>query len=160
MTSPIAELLLAPGQGNPDVELFGRFVGAWTFEGTDIADDGTQTHYSGRWDFGYVLGGRAIQDVLYCEGVEHGTTVRIPRGDGSWDVVWITPVQRAVRQLLGRAEGERIVIIGSSGERHLRWTFNDVAPNSFVWRGEQSTDAGVSFRLAEEMRLSRVGARG
>jgi hypothetical protein len=156
MTSPIEELLLAPGPGGADVELFGRFVGAWTFDGTDIAEDGTETEYSGRWDFGYVLGGRAVQDVLYCEGVEHGTTVRIPRGDGSWDVVWITPVQRAVRQLVGRAEGGRIVITGISGERQLRWTFNDIAPDSFVWRGEESTDGGASFRLAEEMRLRRV----
>ena len=156
MTSPIAELLLAPGPVDADVELFGRFVGAWTFDGTDIAEDGTEMEYRGRWDFGYVLGGRAVQDVLYCEGVEHGTTVRIPRGDGSWDVVWITPVQRAVRQLVGRAEGERIVITGVSGERQLRWTFNDITPDSFVWRGEQSTDGGDSFRLAEEMRLRRV----
>jgi hypothetical protein len=157
MTSPIAELLLAPGPVDRDVELFGRFVGAWAFDGTDIAEDGTKTDYTGRWDFGYVLGGRAVQDVLYCEGIEHGTTVRIPRGDGSWDVVWLTPVQRAVRQLVGRAEGERIVITGGSGERRLRWSFNDIAPASFVWRGEQSTDGGRSFRLAEEMRLSRVG---
>jgi hypothetical protein len=157
MTSPIADLLLASGPADPEVELFGRFAGAWIFDGTDIAEDGTETEYSGRWDFGYVLGGRAVQDVLYCEVVEHGTTVRIPRDDGRWDVVWITPVQRAVRELVGRAEGERIVITGVSGERHLRWTFNDIAPDSFVWRGEQSTDGGASFRLAEEMRLSRVG---
>jgi hypothetical protein len=157
MTSPIAELLLASGPIDAEVELFGRFVGAWTFDGTDIAEDGTEAEYSGRWDFGYVLGGRAVQDVLHCDGVEHGTTVRIPRGDGTWDVVWITPVQCAVRQLVGRAEGERIVIMGVSGERQLRWTFNDIARDSFVWRGEQSTDNGASFRLAEEMRLSRVG---
>lgn len=155
MTSPIAELLLAASPTDPDLELFGRFVGAWTFDGTDIAPDGTETEHSGRWDFGYVLGGRAVQDVLYCEGVEHGTTVRIPRGDGSWDVVWITPVQRAVRNLQGVAEGERIVITGADGDRHLRWSFNDIAADSFVWRGEQSADGGASFRLAEEMRLTR-----
>lgn len=156
MTSPIAELLFAPGPSGPELELFGRFVGAWTFDGTDTTDDGTETRYRGRWDFGYVLGGRAIQDVLYCEGVEHGTTLRIPREDGAWDVVWITPVQRAVRRLVGRAEDERIVVTGASGERRLRWSFNEIAPDSFVWRGEQSTDGGASFRLAEEMRLSRV----
>lgn len=159
MTSPIAELLLAPGAIDRDVALFGQFVGAWTFDGTDTAEDGTETEYRGRWDFGYVLGGRAIQDVLYCEGMEHGTTVRIPRGDGSWAIVWVTPVQRAVRQLVARPEEGRIVITGVSGERHLRWTFNEIAPASFVWRGEQSTDGGATFRLAEEMRLRRVPAR-
>jgi hypothetical protein len=38
----------------------------------------------------------------------------------------------------------------------LRWSFNDITPYRFVWRGEQSTDGGGSFRLAEEMRLRRV----
>jgi hypothetical protein len=83
--------------------------------------------YRGRWDFGYVLGGRAIQDVLYCEGVEHGTTIRIP-GDGAWDVVWISPPQRSVTHLSARPEGDRIVITGIKGDRHLRWTFNPCGP--------------------------------
>jgi hypothetical protein len=156
MSSPIAELLLAPAAYDAEVELFGRFSGAWNMDGTDWAPDGTETHYRGRWDFGYILGGRAVQDVLYVEGVEHGTTVRIPRGDGSWDVVYATPLQRAVRHLVGRADGERIVITGASDGRQLRWTFNDIRADSFVWRGEHSTDGGATFRLAEEMRLTRA----
>lgn len=156
MSSPIADLLLTAEPHGAELELFGRFVGAWTFDGTNIASDGTENHYRGRWDFGYVLGGRAIQDVLYCEGVEYGTTVRIPRGDGTWDVVWITPVHRAVTLLNGRPEGERIVVTGVSGDRHLRWSFNDIEPDKFVWRGEESSDGGATFRLAEEMRLSRA----
>jgi hypothetical protein len=155
VSSPIADLLLSIAPDHADLELFGRFVGAWTFDGTDVAPDGTETHYRGRWDFGYVLGGRAIQDVLYCEGVEHGTTIRIPRADGTWDVVWITPVHRAVRHLHGGPEGGRIVLTGVSGDRHLRWSFNDITPDAFVWRGEQSTDSGATFRVAEEMRLIR-----
>jgi hypothetical protein len=82
--------------------------------------------------------------------------VRIPRGDGTWDVVWITPVQRAVRRLVAVAEGKRIVLTGIDGDRHLRWTFDDITDDRFVWRGEESTDGGASFRLAEEMRLKRV----
>jgi hypothetical protein len=157
VTSPIADLLLSTAPNDAaDLELFGRFVGPWIFDGTDTAPDGGETRYRGRWDFGYVLGGRAIQDVLYCEGVEHGTTIRIPRGDGTWDVVYITPVHRAVRHLHGGPEGERIVLTGVSGVRHLRWSFNDIAPDAFVWRGEQSTDGGATFRLAEEMRLTRA----
>jgi hypothetical protein len=156
MISPIAELLLAGAPHSADLDLFGRFVGAWTMDGTDTAPDGTETQYGGRWDFGYVLGGRAIQDVLYSEGAEHGTTIRTPRGDGSWDVVWISPVQQSVTHLHARPQGERIVIIGAKGDWHLRWSFNDIGPDSFVWRGELSTDGGVSFRVAEEMRLSRA----
>lgn len=156
MDSPIADLLLAKAPYDASLELFGRFVGAWSFDGVDFASDGSETHYRGRWDFGYILGGRAIQDVLYCEGVEHGTTLRVPRGDGSWDVVWISPLQRGVVHLDGRPAGERIVVTGCSKDRHLRWSFNDIMPDRFVWRGEQSTDGGNTFRLAEQMTLRRA----
>jgi hypothetical protein len=155
MSSPIAELLFAAAPHDNDLELFGQFVGAWTFDGSDFAPDGQETLYRGRWDFAYILDGRAIQDVLYCEGVDHGTTIRSPRGDGTWDIVYVTPMHRAVTQLTARQNGERIDVTGQSGDRHLRWTFNEIEPNSFVWRGEQSTDGGTTFRLAEEMRLSR-----
>jgi hypothetical protein len=43
-----------------------------------------------------------------------------------------------------------------SGDKHLRWSFNDITPDAFVWRGEHSTDGGASFRLVEEMRLRRA----
>jgi hypothetical protein len=156
MSSPIAELLLADSRAGDELDLFAPFVGAWRFDGTFIDADGAQTAHTGRWDFAFVLGGRAIQDVLYCEGVEHGTTIRVPRGDGSWDVVWITPVHRRVTHLRAQPDDGRIVITGSSGEKHLRWSFNDITPDAFVWRGEQSADGGASFRLAEEMRLRRA----
>ena len=156
MASPIADLLLADAPDGDQLDLFAPFVGAWRFDGTDIAADGTETRFEGRWDFAYVLGGRAIQDVLYCEGVEHGTTIRVPRGDGTWDIVWITPVNRRITHLSARAAERRIVISGAAGDKHLRWTFNDITPDAFVWRGEESLDGGATFRLAEEMRLRRA----
>jgi hypothetical protein len=156
MFSPIADLLLARTPRSADVDLFGRFVGQWNVDGTDTAADGSQTYYVARWDFGYILGGRAIQDVLYCKDLEHGTTIRMPRGDGSWDVVWMSPLQRSVTHLHARQEGERIVVIGARGDWYLHWSFNDIKPNSFVWRAEHSIDGGVNFRVAEEMRMSRV----
>lgn len=48
------------------------------------------------------------------------------------------------------------MLTGISGQRHLRWSFNDIQPDTFVWRGEQSTDAGATFHLAEEMHLRRA----
>ena len=156
MISPIADRLLAAAPQSAELDLFGRFVGQWDVDGTDTALDGSETHYGGRWDFGFILGGRAIQDVLYSEGLEHSTTIRMPRGDGSWDVVYMSPMRHSVTHLFANPEGVRIVIIGAQGEWQLRWSFNDIRPDSFVWRGEHSSDAGASFRLAEEMRLNRV----
>ena len=80
MISPIAEHLLAGTPHSAELDLFGRFVGQWTVDGTDTAPDGSETHYGGRWDFGYILGGRAIQDVLYSEGLSRHDDPHAARG--------------------------------------------------------------------------------
>ncbi len=42
--------------------LFGWFVGAWDFDVTNIAVDGTKHEFKGEWHFGWALEGRAIMD--------------------------------------------------------------------------------------------------
>jgi hypothetical protein len=46
--------------------LFGRFVGSWDVERTGHAADGTSVTVPGEWHWGWVLDGRAIQDVFIC----------------------------------------------------------------------------------------------
>jgi hypothetical protein len=155
MTSPIAELLLADAPASEEIALFGQLVGHWTFEGSVWSQDEGPSSYQGRWDFAYVLGGRAVQDVLYCAGAEHGTTLRVPRGDGIWDIVWVSAAHRRVASLTAHQDGDRIVVAGRQAGLWLRWTFNDITGRSLVWRGEESAD-GTNYRLAEEMRLTRA----
>jgi hypothetical protein len=146
---------------------FGQFVGAWTLEGWIEHPDGTRSEHRGEWHFDWALDGQAIQDVLVSpppaerrDGepwIEYGTTIRFydPAAE-TWQITWITPVQRAVRRLSGGRRGERIVLEGRDAAGHLlRWSFNDIRPDSFVWRGEVSHDGGASWRLVEEMRLRR-----
>jgi hypothetical protein len=152
-----------------DLMLFGQFVGVWALDGSLERDDGTRAEFSGEWRFDWALDGLAIQDVLICpppsdhvDGepwLEYGTTIRFYNPDDQrWEITWITPVQRAVRRLSGGQVGDRIVLEGEGEDgRRLRWSFNDIGPSSFVWRGEVSTDAGASWRQAEEMRLRRTG---
>jgi hypothetical protein len=154
MRSPIAASLLADAPRAAGLELFGRFVGCWAFEGWQIGPGREHTPTRGRWDFGYVLGGRAIQDVLRYDNGDCGTTIRFPRGDGSWEVVWISAAHTATH-LTARSEGERIVLTGGDGDRKVRWSFNDIASGTFLWRGEELTTDGT-FRLAEEIHLTRV----
>jgi hypothetical protein len=155
MTSPIAELLLAEAPDASGLELFGRFVGSWAFAGKEIEADGTERRTRGRWDFGYILGGRAIQDVLRYDRGDYGTTLRLPRQDGTWEVIWISIWHRAVR-LTAWPEGERIVASGGDGEREVRWRFDHIAAGSFIWRGEERISEDAPFRLAEEITLQRV----
>ena len=148
--------------------LFGQFVGSWAFDGSLEHENGRRDEFSGEWRFDWALDGLAIQDVLICPPpadhaagepwVEHGTTIRFYDPDRArWQITWITPVQRVVRQLSGGRVGDRIVLEGAGDAgKLLRWSFNEITPSSFVWRGEISTDGGRSWRHREEMRLRRI----
>jgi hypothetical protein len=137
--------------------LFGQFVGAWDFEGFYTAN-GSRHDATGEWHFGWVLDGRAIQDVLICPPVEYGSTLRFyDPAEDAWQITWITPRNHAVARLVGRSVGDEIVLEGDGTSGRLRWTFTDIAPDSFVWRGYVSTDDGASYEHREEMRLRRRG---
>jgi len=152
---------LAASGPHPDHErelmLFGRFVGAWDMEGEQIAPDGGRTEFRGEWHFGWVLDGRAIQDVLISDPIEYGTTVRFydPVTD-AWEITWITPPGRAVRRLQARPDGDDIRLEGRDPAGHLlRWTFTEITADSFTWSGFRSDDEGATWRQDEEMRLTR-----
>jgi hypothetical protein len=44
--------------------VFGRLVGTWIGEYIEFSRDGRAAHSSGEWIFGWVLDGRAMQDVV------------------------------------------------------------------------------------------------
>jgi hypothetical protein len=47
---------------------FGKFVGDWEFDMTATKPDGSQVDGKGEWYFGWVLNGRALQDVWIFPG--------------------------------------------------------------------------------------------
>src|SRR5579863_7558438 len=64
--SPFLDALGADGPAADRVgkmDLYGRFVGSWELDVTQIAEDGSQRRRKGEWHFGWALEGRAIQDV-------------------------------------------------------------------------------------------------
>ena len=55
------------------------------------------------------------------------------------------------------ADGETIVQEGKgAGANPIRWSFSDIAPKSFRWRGEVSADGGATWRLNVEFFARRV----
>src|SRR5262249_40431690 len=73
-----------------------------------------------------------------------------------WRVVFVSPEYNALVTLEGGVEGNRIVLRGVNDEgSRLRWSFNDIQADSFVWRGEESRDGGKSWRLEEEHHMKR-----
>ena len=145
--------------------LFGRFVGSWDVAGVLIEPDGSPSEHRGEWHFGWVLEGRAVQDVLISPprapgrgaSFECGTTIRFyDPHSGVWQVTYVSPVSRQVHRLVGRPSGDEIVQEGARPDgRPQRWTFSDITERSFRWRGEVSADGGRSWAVDEEMRARR-----
>ena len=148
------------------LELFGQFVGDWDIlEDRFFDPDGTEFTQEGELHWGWILDGKALQDVwMYRDKETHraipgGTTVRFydPKID-AWQSVWITPEGNSVVKFIGRKVGDEIVLEGKNPEdTFLKWIFSDIKSDSFTWRGEESRDAGKTWVLAERMRICRRG---
>jgi hypothetical protein len=155
-----------PGLEN-ELMTFGQFVGSWdlTWEGTSGDLAGFTAH--GQVHFGWVLGGRAVQDVWIMPGPGaegygvpgrsfHGTTLRFyDPALGAWRSTWIEPINGRVRRFVGRAEGDDIVLVSLDAEPLLRWRFTEVTGDSFTWLGEHSTDEARTWVLDERMLARR-----
>jgi hypothetical protein len=148
----------SPSLGN-QAQIFDRFVGTWDLDCTLYGSKGEVTRYPGQWVFGWALDGKLEQDVILqgSERVARGTTLRFyDARSGKWRIVWIAPGSGNVAMLKGGAVGDRIVLEGVDGDGSpFRWSFNDIRHDSFLWRGEISSDGGKTWRLEQEMRLKR-----
>ena len=148
-----------------EAKVWDQFVGTWDCDYTFHAEDGTVTRAKGELLFGWIIDGRAVQDIWITypqssgEEREIGTSLRFfdPKS-GLWRVVFILPTLNILTTVEGRAQGDRIVLEGEANGKRRRWSFNDITPTSFVWRGESSRDGGKTWRLVEEHHMKRRGS--
>jgi hypothetical protein len=154
--------------------LYGFLVGSW--ETTVIAhEEGGATHTNhGEIHAGWVLEGRALQDVwmlpnraerrasavppqLPVTGDWYGTTLRVyDPGIDAWHILWSNPASQFYARQIGRARGADIVQNGRHESGALmRWSFTRIKDRSFHWLGEISTDDGASWRLQVEVLARR-----
>ena len=106
----------------------------------------------------WALDGRAIQDVWILPGFFYGTTLRIydPALD-AWHIHWNDPLKQYYPRQIGRARGRDIVQDGTTEDgTPVRWSFTDLAPNSFRWLGERSLDGGASWHLQADFHTRRI----
>jgi hypothetical protein len=159
-------VLRAPGPHRSlgdDARAFDQLIGTWDCDYRFIADDGTITRAQGELLFGWIIDGHAVQDIWITypqkEGEEReiGTSVRFfDTRSRTWRVVFALPTLGILTTLEGRADGDRIVLEGTNKEgAQRRWSFNDIRPDSFVWRNQKSTDGGRTWRLMEEHHMTR-----
>jgi hypothetical protein len=163
MTPPSAFLNALHAEGPaPDrsdkMQLYGWLIGSWRMDATVIADDDSKHTARGRIAFGWVLEGRAIQDVWSLPGFFHGTTLRVyDPGLDAWHILWNDPLKQYYTRQIGRARGKDIVQEGKNDAGDvLRWTFTDITPASFRWLGEKSRDDGKTWRLQAEFLVRRI----
>jgi hypothetical protein len=156
-----------------NMELYGWLIGSWDLNVTGFLPDGKQRCRPGEWHFGWALEGRAIQDVWIvpprgpgrqgdaaANANSYGTTLRTydPRID-AWHIQWTDPVTQTYFTMIGRKEGDTIVQLGKSPDGALiRWSFTDITSDSFLWRGELSSDEGATWRVNVEFTARRNGA--
>jgi hypothetical protein len=138
--------------------LYGWLIGRWGMEALIHKDDGTTHEGRGEIHFGWVLEGRAIQDVWILPGVFYGTTLRVyDPGIDAWHVLWSDPLRQYYTRQIGRARGNDIVQEGNNdaGEA-VRWSFTEITTDSFRWLGERSLDGGATWQLQAEFLARRV----
>jgi hypothetical protein len=153
---------------NPELReklmLFGQFVGDWDIvKAWYRTPDGTIKWQDGEVHFGWILDGRAVQDVWMTHrgdpprAVPIGTTVRFydPKTD-TWASTWISPSQGVVQRFIGRHVGKEIVLETTNAEGFPeKWIFSDIQHDSFRWHSEETHDGGKTWVLTEEMFIRR-----
>ena len=174
MSHGLIESLVATGP-HPSLgahaDTYGRVIGSWTGELSLYQDRKCVASASVEVHFGWVLEGRAVQDVWITPARLdrrsnagavvnwYGTTLRVfEPATGAWHVTWTDPMSQLRIELVGRRQGDEIVQIGTRAGRPIRWTFSDITPGSFIWRGHILNLDGVSWDPEVEMKFRRSEA--
>jgi hypothetical protein len=148
----LAAVLGAAGR-SPEVpesaDAYGWLVGSWDLDVRNYWGDVSGLGLKGEAHFGWVLEGRAVQDVWILPrrsertaGPDkgrnmYGTTMRVwDAALQAWKVTWINPVTGARADLVGRWSGKDVVQIGAlANGTPIRWIFSEITRDSFRWTG-------------------------
>jgi hypothetical protein len=175
IASSFARVLHADGpdpEREAELALYSWLIGHWEMDVTAIPEGGSTHAGGGEIHAGWILQGRAIQDVWMIprlserrSGIEplrgagnwYGTTLRIydPNLD-AWRILWNDPATNFFTQQTGRARGRDIVQEGPDPRGgSMRWTFSEIEPASFHWTAERRPNGGA-WRKEVDIRARRV----
>ena len=165
---------LAFSERSPEIasadDVYGWLAGSWELDVRRYGVDVTSRNLKGEVHFGWVLEGRAIQDVwIMPQRTErspqmektcnmYGTTLRVwDASIQAWRVTWINAVTGSRDELIGRWNGKDIVQVGTRANgTPIRWMFTQITPNSFRWTGEVLEADGHTWRLEGEFLARRI----
>jgi hypothetical protein len=167
-------VLSAPGRSHEipeSADAYGWLVGSWELDvlrywATDVADRGIK----GEAHFGWVLEGRAVQDVWIMPRLAdrsanleknmnmYGSTLRVwDPSIEAWRITWRNPAGDHHEEQIGRRSGKDVVQIGTRPDgTPTRWTFTEITADSFHWLGEALEPDGKTWRLEGKFRARRM----
>jgi hypothetical protein len=150
-------------------DVYGWLIGSWELDALRYRVDVTERHLKAEAHFGWVLEGRAVQDVWIMPPRRqrttdqdrstnmYGTTLRVwdPLIQ-AWRVTWINPVTGR-DELIGRWHGKDVVQVGAHSDgTPIRWTFTEITPESFHWIGEALQADATTWKVEGEFRARRI----
>lgn len=75
----------------------------------------------------------------------------------AWRIAWTNPVSGHREQQVGNWKGRDILQTGERADgTKTRWTFTDITPDSFHWRGEALYPNATTWTLEGEFLAKRV----
>jgi hypothetical protein len=174
LASTLHSALAASGR-SPEIpeaaDAYGWLVGSWVLDvrhywGIDVGQRGIK----GETHFGWVLEGRAVQDVWIMPRRSertakldknmnmYGTTLRVwDPSIQAWRITWRNPAGDHHEEQIGRWSGKDVVQIGTRPDgTPTRWSFTEIMSDSFHWLGEALEPDGKSWRLEGEFRATRI----
>ena len=153
------------------LDVYGWLIGGWEldvyhYKAVDVA----ALRIKGEVHFGWVLEGRAVQDVwimprrserttnLDKSNNMYGTTLRVwDPAIQAWHITWINPVTGHREEQIGRRCGKDVVQVGARPDgTPTRWMFTEITPDSFHWTGESLLPDGKTWKLEGEFRAKRM----
>jgi hypothetical protein len=149
------------------VQVLSRLVGTWDVEYTDFAKDGKAIHRTGEFVVGWVMDGRALQDLWIVnpsgkrKDREVYTTLHyLDPKSRTWRATFVDPEHGSIARFTGGPVGNDRFVLETPdlGNQTNRWSFNDIRSDSFVYRDEASNDGGKTWRLQSEYQMKRRGA--
>lgn len=175
--APIGTLqtVIAASARSPEIpesaDVYGWLIGSWELEVLHYkAVDVSSLELGGEVHFGWVLEGRAVQDVWIMPRPSEralqtsktnnmfGTTLRVwDPSRQAWLIHWINPVSGHREEQIGRRIGNEIVQIGARPDgTPTRWRFTEITQDSFHWIGESLGPDGHTWMLEGEFLAKRI----
>lgn len=152
-----------------EAETYGRVIGSWQGELSDHFSSSSPVRSSVEAHFGWVLAGRAVQDVWITPALDdregeratplawYGATLRIYDPNAKlWRVTWSDPLSQLSIQLEGRRQGRDIVQLGLRNGRPIRWVFSEIERERFRWQGHSLKDDGTTWALEVDIQFRRT----